>query len=206
MNAESRESHMKRVTVAITGASGAIYALRTLRALLMYGVAVDVVISEFGWRLLREEGAFEGKQQDFGAFIEDRFEVPVDDLTLHSLKDLGATLASGSARSNWMVVVPCSMKTLAGIAHGLSRNLIERSADVTLKERRPLIVVPRETPMSLIHLRNMVAATEAGAVMVPAMPAFYQIPESFDDLADFIVGRILSLLQIEHDLYPAWEG
>jgi polyprenyl P-hydroxybenzoate/phenylacrylic acid decarboxylase-like protein len=105
-----------------------------------------------------------------------------------------------------MVVVPCSMKTLAGIAHGLSRNLIERSADVTLKERRPLIVVPRETPMSLIHLRNMVLATEAGAVMVPAMPAFYQMPESFDDLADFIVGRILSLLGVEHELYPAWEG
>lgn len=197
---------MKRITVAITGASGAIYALRTLRALLIYGVAVDVVISEFGWMLLRDEGGFEGKQQDFGAFIEGRFGVSVDCLTLHPLKDLGATLASGSARSDGMVVVPCSMKTLAGIAHGLSRNLIERSADVTLKERRPLVVVPRETPMSLIHLRNMVTATEAGAIMVPAMPAFYQMPESFDDLADFIVGRILSLLQIEHDLYPAWEG
>ena len=197
---------MKRVTVAITGASGAIYALRTMRALLMYDVAVDVVISEFGWMLLRDEGGFEGKQQDLSAFIHDQYGVSVDHFTLHPYKDLGATLASGSARSDGMVVVPCSMKTLAGIAHGLSRNLIERSADVTLKERRPLIVVPRETPMSLIHLRNMVLATEAGAVMVPAMPAFYQMPESFDDLADFIVGRILSLLGVEHELYPAWEG
>ena len=98
------------------------------------------------------------------------------------------------------------MKTLASIAHGLSRNLIERAADVTLKERRMLIVVPRETPMNLIQLRNMVAVAEAGAAVVPAMPAFYQKPETFDDLADFVVGRILSLLSIEHDLYPAWEG
>ena len=98
------------------------------------------------------------------------------------------------------------MKTLASIAHGLSRNLIERAADVALKEHRKLIIVPRETPMNLIQLRNMVAVAEAGAVVVPAMPAFYQKPETFDDLADFVVGRILSLLDIEHDLYPAWEG
>jgi 4-hydroxy-3-polyprenylbenzoate decarboxylase len=125
---------------------------------------------------------------------------------LHPLGDLSATLASGSARSDGMVVVPCSMKTLSGIAHGLSQNLIERAADVTLKEHRPLILVPRETPMNLIHLRNMVLATEAGAMMLPAMPAFYQNPETFDDLADFIAGRILSLLKIEHDLFPAWKG
>ena len=196
----------RRVTVAITGASGAIYALRTLRALLMCDIAVDVVISEFGWVLLRDESDFSGKQKDFGAFVQEMYDVSVEDLALHPLKNLAATLASGSARSSGMVVVPCSMKTLAGIAHGLSRNLIERAADVTLKERRPLIIVPRETPMNLIQLRNMVAATEAGAIMVPAMPAFYQQPETFDDLADFIVGRILSLLEIEHDLYPAWEG
>ena len=196
----------KRVTVAITGASGAIYALRTLRALLMCEIAVDVVISEFGWMLLRDEGGFEGKQQDFGRFVKKKYDVCVEHLALHPLKDLAATLASGSARLDGMVVVPCSMKTLAAIAQGLSRNLIERAADVTLKERRPLVIVPRETPMNLIQLRNMVAATEAGAIMVPAMPAFYQNPETFDDLADFIVGRILSLLGIVHDLYPAWEG
>ena len=197
---------MKRITVAITGASGAIYALRTLRALLMREVAVDVVISEFGWMLLRDEAGFEGKQRDFGRFIRELYGVSVDNMALHPLKNLAATLASGSARSDGMVVVPCSMKTLASIAHGLSRNLIERAADVALKERRTLIVVPRETPMNLIQLRNMVAVAEAGAVVVPAMPAFYQKPETFDDLADFVVGRILSLLGIEHDLYPAWEG
>lgn len=197
---------MKRITVAITGASGAIYALRTVRALLMCEARVDVVVSEFGWMLLRDEAGFAGKQQNFAGFIRALYGVPTDHLALHPLKDLAATLASGSTRSDGMVVVPCSMKTLAGIAHGLSRNLIERAADVTLKERRPLVIVPRETPMNLIQLRNMVAVAEAGAVAVPAMPAFYQKPETFDDLADFIVGRILSLMGIKHNLYPAWRG
>ena len=197
---------MKRMTVAITGASGAIYALRTVRALLMCEARVDVVISEFGWMLLRDEGGFAGKQRDFAGFIRALYGVPTDHLALHPLKDLAATLASGSAPSDGMVVVPCSMKTLAGIAHGLSRNLIERAADVALKERRPLVIVPRETPMNLIQLRNLVTATEAGAIIVPAMPAFYQKPETFDDLADFIVGRILSSLGLDHNLYPAWEG
>ncbi len=197
---------MKRMTVAITGASGAIYALRTVRALLMCEARVDVVISEFGWMLLRDEGGFAGKQRDFAGFIRALYGVPTDHLALHPLKDLAATLASGSAPSDGMVVVPCSMKTLAGIAHGLSRNLIERAADVALKERRPLVIVPRETPMNLIQLRNLVTATEAGAIIVPAMPAFYQKPKTFDDLADFIVGRILSSLGLDHNLYPAWEG
>jgi len=127
-------------------------------------------------------------------------------LVMHQVGNLGATVASGSAKSDGMVVVPCSMKTLSGITHGSSRNLIERAADVTLKERRPLILVPRETPMNLIHLRNMVSASEAGAIMLPAMPAFYQNPKTFEDLADFIAGRILDLLGIEQDLFPRWEG
>jgi polyprenyl P-hydroxybenzoate/phenylacrylic acid decarboxylase-like protein len=105
-----------------------------------------------------------------------------------------------------MVIVPCSMKSLAGIAHGLSRNLIERAADVMLKERRPLVIVPRETPMSLPQLRNLVACAEAGAIVVPAMPAFYQQPATLDDLADFMAGKILSVLGIPHRLYPAWTG
>lgn len=196
----------KRITVAITGASGAIYALRTLRALLLSGATVDVIVSDFGWMLLREEEGFAGKQADLDAFLQDRYGSMPGSLILHSSGDLAATVASGSARSDGMVVVPCSMKTLSGIAQGASRNLIERAADVALKERRPLILAPRETPMSLIHLRNMVAATEAGAIMVPAMPAFYQKPQTFDDLADFIAGRILSLLGIDHALFPAWEG
>jgi polyprenyl P-hydroxybenzoate/phenylacrylic acid decarboxylase-like protein len=105
-----------------------------------------------------------------------------------------------------MVVVPCSMKTLAGIAHGLSRNLVERAADVMMKERRTLIIVPRETPMSLPQLRNMVLCAEAGALMMPAMPAFYQMPKTLDDLSDFMAGKILSALGFRHELYPAWKG
>ena len=127
-------------------------------------------------------------------------------LTLHSNRDLGATIASGTHRCRGMAIVPCSMKTLAGVANGLSRNLVERAADVMLKERRTLVVVPRETPMSLPQLRNMVLCAEAGAVVLPAMPAFYQLPKTIDELADFMAGKILSALGFEHDLYRAWTG
>src|SRR4029450_8838524 len=123
---------------------------------------------------------------------------------MHSNKDLGAKIASGSQDCDSMVIVPCSMKTLAGVAHGLSRNLVERAADVMLKEQRRLILLPRETPMSLPQLRNMVLCGEAGAMLMPAMPAFYQMPQTLDDLADFIAGKILAALGFEHDLYPPW--
>src|SRR5687768_10433826 len=123
---------------------------------------------------------------------------------VHSNKDLGATLASGSHRCDAMVIVPCSMKTLAGVALGLSRSLIERAADVMLKEQRKLILVPRETPMSLPALRHQVAAAEAGAMILPAMPAFYQKPQTIDDLADFIAGKILNALGFEQRLFTPW--
>jgi polyprenyl P-hydroxybenzoate/phenylacrylic acid decarboxylase-like protein len=126
--------------------------------------------------------------------------------TLHGNRDLGATIASGSHACSGMVIVPCSMKTLAGVAHGLSRTLVERAADVMLKERRPLIIVPRETPMSLPQLKNMVLSAEAGAVILPAMPAFYQLPKTLDDIADFMAGKIVSALGFDHDLYPPWTG
>lgn len=199
---------LNRIAVAVTGASGAIYALRTLRALLMNGDEVHLMVSGFGWMLLREEGGFEGKQSEFGDFLAGRFGAGVSNgrVIIHQIGNMAAPVASGSVGLRGMVVVPCSMKYLANIAHGASGNLIERAADVTLKERRPLVLVPRETPMSLIHIRNMTAAAEAGAAILPAMPAFYQKPESFDDLADFIAGRILSLLGIEHDLFPPWTG
>ena len=127
-------------------------------------------------------------------------------MTLHSNRDLGATIASGSHGCSGMAIVPCSMKTLAGVAHGLSRNLVERAADVMLKEQRRLVIVPRETPMSLPQLKNMVLCAEAGAMILPAMPAFYQLPKTLDDLADFMAGKILSALGFEHELYPAWTG
>ena len=119
---------------------------------------------------------------------------------------MGASIASGSQRWDGMVIVPCSMKTLSAVAHGAASNLIERAADVSLKERRPLVMVPRETPMSLVHVENLRTVTLAGAMLVPAMPAFYYKPQSFEDLADFIAGRGLELLGIRHDLFRPWEG
>jgi 4-hydroxy-3-polyprenylbenzoate decarboxylase len=141
-------------------------------------------------------------------FLVDRYGEAVKggSITVHSNRDLGATIASGSHGCSGMAIVPCSMKTLAGVAHGLSRNLVERAADVMLKERRRLVIVPRETPMSLPQLRNMVLCAEAGAMILPAMPAFYQLPKTLDDLADFMAGKILSALGFEHDLYAPWTG
>ena len=193
--------------MGITGASGALYGVRTLAALMERGYQIEVVVSDLGRRVLREE---------LGDVVVDRLTdylvskygqvVRVGALAVRSNKDVGAEIASGSHRCDAMVIVPCSMKTMAAVAHGLSRNLIERSADVMLKEQRRLILVPRETPMSLPQLRNMVLCAEAGALVMPAMPAFYQGPRTLDDLADFMTGKILTALGVEHDLYPAWTG
>jgi 4-hydroxy-3-polyprenylbenzoate decarboxylase len=198
----------RSIAIAITGASGAIYATRTLAALLANGVHVESVISDYGRRLLRDELGEEAAVERLTGYLASKYgdEVRRGGLTLHSNRDLGAPLASGSHNCSGMAIVPCSMKTLAGVAHGLSRNLVERAADVMLKERRPLVIVPRETPMSLPQLRNMVLCAEAGAMILPAMPAFYQQPKSLDDLADFMAGKILSALGFEHALYPAWTG
>ena len=203
------QTKMKRsIVVAITGASGAIYATRTVAALLERGCHIELVVSDYGRRLLRDElgdDAAIDKLMDYlvAAYGEG---VRAGTYTLHSNKDLGAKIASGSQNCDSMVIVPCSMKTLAGVAHGLSRNLIERAADVMLKERRKLILLPRETPMSLPQLRNMVLCAEAGAMLMPAMPAFYQMPQTLDDLANFMAGKILAALGFEHELYPAWKG
>jgi len=197
----------RTLTLAITGASGALYATRTLAALLERGCRVDLVISDYGRRLLRDELGPDAAVDRLLPFLASRYGRGVERgrFTLHSNRDLGAKIASGSQGSEGMVIVPCSMKTLAGVAHGLSRNLIERAADVMLKERRPLILVPRETPMSLPQLRNMVACAEAGALMLPAMPAFYQMPATLEDLGAFMAGKILAALGFSHDLYPAWK-
>jgi flavin prenyltransferase len=197
-----------RVAIAITGASGAVYATRTLAALLSRGVHVELVVSDYGRRLLRDELGERASVDRLIPFLADKYgpEVEEGTLTLHGNRDLGATIASGSHRCGGMAIVPCSMKTLAGVAHGLSRNLIERAADVMLKERRPLVIVPRETPMSLPQLRNMVLCAEAGAHILPAMPAFYQLPKTLDDLADFMAGKILTALGFDHQLVPEWTG
>ena len=196
------------VAIAITGASGAVYATRTLAALMERGVHVELIVSDYGRRLLRDELGEAAGVDRLVPFLQDKYGegVRAGTLTLHSNRDLGATIASGSHGCSGMAIVPCSMKTLAAVAHGLSRNLVERAADVMLKEQRRLVIVPRETPMSLMQLRNMVLCAEAGAMILPAMPAFYQQPKTLDDLADFMAGKVLAALGFDHDLYPPWTG
>jgi flavin prenyltransferase len=198
----------RSVVVAVTGASGALYATRTMAALLERGWHLELVVSDYGRRLLRDELGDAAAIDRMADYLADKYGAAVRSgtFTLYSNRDLGAKIASGSQGADAMVVVPCSMKTLAGIAHGLSRNLVERAADVMLKERRRLIIVPRETPMSLPQLRNMVLCAEAGVMIMPAMPAFYQMPRTLDDLADFMAGKILSALGVSHELYPLWKG
>lgn len=188
------------VTLAMTGASGARYAVRLLEVLNGVGVSVSLIISDVGWRLLHEEMDIRdeaGLRKVSGDWS--RVKVFADN-------DRGATPASGSAASRGMVVCPCSMGTLASIAQGTTRSLIERAADVCLKERRKLILVPRETPYSSIHLENMLRLTNAGAVVLPASPGFYHRPESIDELIDFIVGRVVAQLGIDARVGPTWKA
>jgi flavin prenyltransferase len=188
------------LTLAITGASGAPYAVRLLEALNGAAVPVRLVISRTGWRLLHEELAIDDEhalRERTGDWSR---------VVAYEDDDRGGTPASGSAPSLGMVVCPCSMGTLASIAQGTTRSLIERAADVVLKERRRLVLVPRETPYSQIHLENMLRLTRAGATVLPASPGFYHRPRHVDDLVDFIVGRILSQFDIEHELGPRWQS
>jgi 4-hydroxy-3-polyprenylbenzoate decarboxylase len=198
----------RTIALGITGASGAAYAMRTMAALLERECHLEVVISDYGKRLLRDELGDRASVDRLRAYLVETYGDGASRGTYQILsnKDLGATIASGSRDCDAMVIVPCSMKTLAGVANGLSRNLIERAADVMLKERRRLILVPRETPMSLPQLRNMVLCAEAGAMIMPAMPAFYQMPKTLDDIANFMAGKVLSALGFAHDLYPQWGG
>lgn len=189
------------VILAITGASGAPYAVRLLELLATHTVPTWLLISPHGWRLLTEECGIKDDRELTRATGGDWSSIRVFDD-----KDRGASPASGSAKTLGMVVCPCSMGTVAAIAHGTSRSLIERAADVVLKERRKLILVPRETPLSLVHLRNLTLATEAGAIVLPAMPGFYHKPAKVSDLVDFVVQRILDHLEIDIALTKRWEG
>ena len=201
-------SERSRIIVAITGASGALYAVRLIKGALEAGADVDLVISDYGKRLLIEECDLNLKTDTMESWLDQRYgsQPRSGRLTTHSSHGLGATLASGSVGWDGMAIIPCSMKTLSGVAHGASTNLVERAADVTLKERRRLVLVPRETPLSLIHLENLVTVARAGASVCPAMPAFYYGPQSFEDLADFIAARTLSLLGVKHSLTRPWQG
>jgi len=190
------------IVVAITGASGAPYAVRLLESLVHARRRVQLIVSSHGLRLLDTElgiGSVDVLAKKVGKDW-DRYVATFDDA------DRGAAPASGSALNDGMVICPCSMGTLSAIAHGSSRSLVERAADVMLKERRPLLLVPRETPLSAIHLENMLRVTRAGAVVMPAAPGFYHRPRSIDDLVNFVVARVLDHLGVEQELVSRWGG
>ena len=192
---------MHPIVFAITGASGAPYAVRLLEQLVGAGRRVQLIVSSHGLRLLQTETdlqSVEALRDRIGGATWDRFVSVFDD------GDRGAAPASGSALTAGMVVCPCSMGTLSAISAGSSRSLVERAADVTLKERRKLVLVPRESPLSAVHLQNMLRLTRAGAVVLPAAPGFYHRPTTIGDLVDFVVARILDHLDVEHRLVRRW--
>jgi flavin prenyltransferase len=189
------------IVMAVTGASGAPYAVRLIQALATGGQPVQLIVSDHGLRLLRTETEIDSLgalRAHVGAAAWDAQVTTFDD------GDRGAAPASGSARNRGMVICPCSMGTISAISQGTSRSLVERAADVALKERRRLIVVPRETPYSAIHLENMLRLTRAGAVVLPASPGFYHRPEGIAELVDFVVARVLDHLDVEHSLGRRW--
>jgi len=191
------------LVMAITGASGAPYAVRLLESLIAANRSVQLIVSAHGLRLLRTESdiaSIDALRERVGETGWDRCVQTFDDA------DRGAPPASGSALSAGMVICPCSMGTVAAIAMGTSRSLVERAADVALKERRPLILVPRETPLSAIHLENMLRVTRAGALVMPAAPGFYHRPSKIDDLVNFVVARVLDHLDVPHTLSARWGG
>lgn len=203
--------NVKKVTLAITGASGAQYGLRLLQALLAADYQVYVMISRAAEVVIRTETEFQLPVSDSEVSLAEQqnyltslFSVDDDQLQLLGKEDWFAPVASGSSSPSAMVICPASGGTISAIAHGASNNLIERAADVALKERRPLILVPRETPYSQIHLENMLKLSQMGAVVLPASPGFYQQPKTIDDLIDFVVARILDQLGVDQDLLARW--
>ncbi len=183
-----------RLVVAVTGASGVTYGKRLLQVLKTKKIETHLIVSNAAEKVIEHELGLSKK--DFTKLADH----------VYGTSDLTSPLMSGSFKTDGMIIIPCTMKTLSGIVHGFADNLILRAADVTLKEKRRLIVVPRETPLSTIHLRNMLTAAELGIHVVPAMPAFYHKPKNIDDLVDFVVGRALDSLEIEHDLFKRYTG
>ena len=194
-----------RIVVGITGASGVLYAARLVQLLVAADVQTHLVVSPLGQRLLQDELGMEGVDLPALAGLPPEA-APPENLTYHHFKDVGATIASGSFKHDGMIICPCSSNTLGAIASGSAQNLIHRAAHVTLKERRKLVLVHREMPLSLIDIRNMQAVTEAGGILAPANPGFYMLPKTVQDIADFVVGRCLDLVGVEHDLNIRWSG
>ncbi|MBC3928940.1 UbiX family flavin prenyltransferase [Undibacterium sp. CY21W] len=185
----------QRLIIAITGATGSVYGVRLLQVLQANpDVETHLLISEAGVLNLHQE--LDMKRKDVEAFAD----------VVHHVRDVGASIASGSFQSDGMVIAPCSMKTLASVAHGMSDNLITRAADVVLKERRRLILMVRETPFNLAHLRNMTAVTEMGGIIFPPLPGFYHRPQSIQEMVDHTVGRVLDMFALPHELTPRWAG
>lgn len=199
-------SRKRKVIIGITGASGGIYAVRTIRAFLIHGFEIHLIVSDYGNFVLKDECGIDLRNNEPMEVFRAMFgsEVENGSIIKYNFRDLTARISSGSFETEGMVIVPCSVKTLSGVANGISSNLIERSADVCLKENRPLVLVFRETPLNLIHIQNMLTLAQSGAKILPASPAFYQKPKTFEDLADFIAGKILSLFKVEHNLYKKW--
>jgi 4-hydroxy-3-polyprenylbenzoate decarboxylase len=188
-------SDPRRIVVAISGASGAVYGARLLQVLRETpGIETHLVVSEAGWRNVEHEHEL-GRPAIEGLAHR-----------VHDVHDVGASIASGSFRCSGMVIAPCSMRTLAAVAHGLGDNLITRSADVMLKERRRLVLMVRESPFNLAHLRNMVSVTEMGAIVCPPLPAFYTRPRTVADIVDSSLARVLDLLDVQHSLSLRWDG
>lgn len=192
------------LVLAMTGASGAPYALRLLQVLCRAGRTIHLTISTSGAQVLREETGLSVALNRFDPEVLG--DLGSGQLIYHHQSDFNAGIASGSFRTAGMVVSPCSMSTLASIAHGITANLVTRAADVHLKERRKLILVPRETPLSLVHIENMAAVTRAGAIVLPAMPGWYHQPKTLEDLVDFVVARICDQLGVEVELMNRWGG
>ena len=185
----------RRIIVAISGASGAVYGARLLQVLRgLPGIETHLVVSDAGWRNLQHELGMERPAAQALAH------------QVHDVNNVGAAIASGSFQCHAMVVAPCSMRTLAAIAHGLADNLLTRAADVMLKERRRLVLMVRETPLHLAHLRNMVAVTEMGGIVCPPLPAFYLRPQTVEDVVNHSVARVLDLIDVDHQLAPRWQG
>ncbi|MFD1176349.1 UbiX family flavin prenyltransferase [Paenibacillus puldeungensis] len=196
------EDRQKSIVVGITGASGSIYGIKLVETLLQMEYLVHLVISNAGWRVIKEELGWSTSDRE--ELLRDKFGSFPGTVVYHPVADIGASIASGSFLTKGMIIMPCSMGTLSSIANGTSDNLMARAADVMLKEGRPLVLVPRETPLHAIHLENMLKLARLGVRIIPAMPAFYFGPKNIDDLVSFLVGKVLDNLGIEHALFTRW--
>ncbi|MCH9610780.1 MAG: Flavin prenyltransferase UbiX [Chlamydiales bacterium] len=193
----------QRISVGVSGATGSILAFKTIQALVEAGYLVDLVITKAAlYTAVCELGKEFATSKRFISNLPGPIQEKVQ---LHSIHDVGSTIASGSHPSKGMVIVPCSVATVAAIAHGLGDNCLRRAADVTIKEKRPLVIVVRETPLSTIHLENMLKLTQAGATIMPPVPAWYNLPKSMDEMEDILVGKILDCLGIESKMLPKWQ-